>query len=94
MEETKLLSCNEDDLEIAAKLLRDGKIVGIPTETVYGLGADATNSKAVESVFKVKGRPADNPLIVHISGMDMLERIALDIPDLAYALLRSFGQDH
>jgi L-threonylcarbamoyladenylate synthase len=90
MEETKLLSCNEDDLEIAAKLLRDGKIVGIPTETVYGLGADATNSKAVESVFKVKGRPADNPLIVHISGMDMLERIALDIPDLAYKLAEKF----
>ncbi|NLP27028.1 MAG: threonylcarbamoyl-AMP synthase [Clostridiales bacterium] len=90
MGETKLLSCNENDLEIASTLLRNGKIVGVPTETVYGLGADATNSKAVSSVFIAKGRPADNPLIVHISSIDMLERIAFEIPDIAYKLAEEF----
>lgn len=90
MEETKLLSCDENDLEVAAALLKDGKVVGVPTETVYGLGADATNSEAVRAVFAAKGRPADNPLIVHISRMDMLENVALEIPDLAYKLAERF----
>lgn len=67
MKETKLLSTNEYDLETAALLLKKGEIVAIPTETVYGLAADATNEKAVSKIFEVKGRPSDNPLIVHVS---------------------------
>ena len=63
--ETKLLSDHGADLQEAAQLLRNGSVVGIPTETVYGLAADARNPQAVQQIFAAKGRPADNPLIVH-----------------------------
>ena len=53
-------------LTIAAHAIRDGQLVGLPTETVYGLAADAENPQAVEQIFKVKGRPADHPLIIHV----------------------------
>lgn len=59
----------------AAELIREGELVAFPTETVYGLGADATNDKAIEKIFKAKGRPIDNPLIVHVSDLKMLRRI-------------------
>jgi L-threonylcarbamoyladenylate synthase len=59
----------------AARLIRSGQLVAFPTETVYGLGADATNGKAIEKIFRVKGRPADNPLIVHVSDINMLRSI-------------------
>ena len=61
-------------------LLKAGQIVAFPTETVYGLGADATNISAIKKVFKAKNRPADNPLIVHISSPEMLHQFAADIP--------------
>ncbi|MFR0855885.1 L-threonylcarbamoyladenylate synthase [Ruminococcus sp.] len=67
--ETKELKDCAADLWEAARMLHDGQVVGIPTETVYGLAADARNPQAVAQVFAAKGRPADNPLIVHIASM-------------------------
>lgn len=78
------------DLARAVELLKAGELVGIPTETVYGLGADAANPEAVAKIFAAKGRPADHPLIVHIPGANPLERWAVDIPDLAYELAEDF----
>ncbi|MDO8930909.1 MAG: L-threonylcarbamoyladenylate synthase [Rhodocyclaceae bacterium] len=74
----------------AAELLRQGELVAFPTETVYGLGADAANPAAVAKIFAAKGRPADHPLIVHLPGHDHIERWARDIPDTAYELAEAF----
>jgi len=74
----------------AADLLRAGELVAFPTETVYGLGADAGNAAAVAKIFAAKGRPADHPLIVHLPGHDHIERWARDIPDAAYELAEAF----
>ncbi len=87
---TKLLNSDTDGIEEAAELLRQGKVVGIPTETVYGLAADAANAEAVAEIFKAKGRPADNPLIVHIAEASDIERYAENIPGLAYRLAGEF----
>ena len=76
--------------EQAAELLRRGGLLGIPTETVYGLGADGLNSQAVAHIFEAKGRPQDNPLILHIPTADWLERYCADIPPAAYALAERF----
>lgn len=78
------------DIERAVALLQAGELVGIPTETVYGLGADAANPAAVAKIFAAKGRPADHPLIVHLPGAGHLERWARDIPDLAWELAEDF----
>ena len=80
----------EDKISAAAKILREGGLVGIPTETVYGLGADGTNSAAVRRIFAVKGRPQDNPLILHVTGAQWLPRYCADIPPVAYTLARKF----
>ena len=72
---TKLLTKN--DIGIAAEILRAGGLVGIPTETVYGLGANGLDPDAVKAIFEAKGRPQDNPLILHIPDESWLERIAL-----------------
>ncbi|MBQ5317695.1 MAG: threonylcarbamoyl-AMP synthase [Oscillospiraceae bacterium] len=88
--ETKLLSTSEYDITYAAKLLADGEVVGIPTETVYGLAADAENEEAVKNIFKAKGRPQDNPLIVHIADISQLEEYVYDVPQLAYKLAEKF----
>jgi L-threonylcarbamoyladenylate synthase len=74
----------------AAASLKSGNLVVFPTETVYGLGADATNKDAVARVYEVKGRPADHPLIVHISSAEYLDKWARDIPGYAIKLARSF----
>ena len=74
----------------AAKTLLDGHLVAFPTETVYGLGADATNEVAVSRIFAVKGRPSDHPLIVHIPSTNQLDIWARDIPDYARALAKEF----
>ena len=74
----------------AAANLLDGGLVAFPTETVYGLGADACNSDAVARVYSVKGRPADHPLIVHVASMDALGDWASDVPEYAIALARDF----
>jgi L-threonylcarbamoyladenylate synthase len=74
----------------AAAHLKAGDLVAFPTETVYGLGADASNSKAVSRIYSVKGRPNDHPLIVHIASMDRMGDWASDVPEYAIALARSF----
>jgi L-threonylcarbamoyladenylate synthase len=83
-------NCTADAISNAAKTLKDGHLVAFPTETVYGLGADATNEKAVSRIYSVKGRPTDHPLIVHISSINKLEDWATDIPDYAIKLAREF----
>ena len=75
--ETLLLEDTQKDIETAAKIINDGGIVAMPTETVYGLAANALDGKAVAKIFTAKGRPMDNPLIVHISGIDMIEKLGL-----------------
>jgi L-threonylcarbamoyladenylate synthase len=77
-------------IELAAELLKQGRLVAFPTETVYGLGADASNAEAVAGIFKAKGRPADHPLIVHIASVDKLADWAIDIPDAALKLAEKF----
>jgi len=74
----------------AATALRDGALVAFPTETVYGLGADASNPSAVANIFAAKGRPADHPLIVHVAGHDWVERWAQAVPDAAWELMEAF----
>lgn len=88
--QTEHLSSEESDLQRAADLLRNGELVAIPTETVYGLAADALNGKAVAAVFKAKGRPADNPLIVHIADISELKNLVTNIPPQAMALAEAF----
>ncbi|MDE6500539.1 MAG: threonylcarbamoyl-AMP synthase [Ruminococcus sp.] len=86
--ETLLL--NEGQIDIASQLIIDGEVVGIPTETVYGLGADASNENAVRKIFSAKGRPADNPLIVHLADFSEAVRYTTYIPELAYRLAEKF----
>lgn len=86
--ETKCLTQN--DVEQAAQILREGGLVGIPTETVYGLGANGLDPEAVKHIFKAKGRPQDNPLILHIPSADWLERYCQNIPHAAYVLAERF----
>ena len=76
----------QDEIVIAANALRNGHLVSFPTETVYGLGADATNEKAVGKIYVAKGRPRNHPLIVHISSAGQLENWARDIPEYAIRL--------
>jgi len=83
-------NCTADALNSAAQLLKAGGLVALPTETVYGLGADATNKDAVARIYKVKGRPADHPLIVHIHSMQSLGDWADEIPSYAISLARDF----
>lgn len=78
------------DLERAVALLQAGELVAFPTETVYGLGADASNPQAVAKIFAAKERPADHPLIVHLPGADVLAHWACEIPDAAYRLAAAF----
>lgn len=79
-----------DEIHRAAELLRQGKLVAFPTETVYGLGAPIFNPDAVQSIFTAKGRPSDNPLIAHIHHLDQVKEIAQDIPDFFYRLADAF----
>jgi L-threonylcarbamoyladenylate synthase len=84
--------CRADRASIvrAARLLRDGSLVAFPTETVYGLGADASNPAAVRRIFEAKGRPADHPVIVHVADFDAAERWSSSMPDEARALAAAF----
>ncbi len=77
-------------IQEAAKILKDNKVVAFPTETVYGLGANALSDEAVAKIFEAKGRPSDNPLIVHIATIDQLTNIAVDIPDMVQTLITHF----
>ncbi|MGN1340834.1 MAG: L-threonylcarbamoyladenylate synthase [Oscillospiraceae bacterium] len=87
---TEVLPFSEDSAKKAAEIMAAGGIVGIPTETVYGLAADARNEAAVRSIFAAKGRPQDNPLIVHISNIDQLPPLVRKIPTLALELAERF----
>jgi L-threonylcarbamoyladenylate synthase len=82
--------CTADALRTAAQTLLNGNLVAFPTETVYGLGADALNKQAVARVYEAKGRPADHPLIVHIHSTQVLDQWVEDIPTYAIALARDF----
>ncbi len=86
----KTLFLKESDIDKAAEIIKNGGLVAIPTETVYGLAADALNGEAVAKIFKAKGRPMDNPLIVHISDISQAERLVSDFPRKARALAESF----
>ena len=83
-------NCTLDALANAATQLKSGHLVAFPTETVYGLGADATNQDAVSQIYKVKGRPQDHPLIVHIGDWQLMGEWAEEIPDYAIDLARAF----
>ena len=85
-----LSNCTADTLADAAARLIAGDLVAFPTETVYGLGADATNPAAVARIYKTKGRPADHPLIVHLADMQDISEWAAEIPDYAIDLARAF----
>ena len=86
----KPIFADDAAIDYAANLLRQGRLVAFPTETVYGLGADASNSDAVRRIFQAKGRPADHPLIVHIPSADSLNDWALTVPDAAKQLAARF----
>ncbi|MGQ9660281.1 MAG: L-threonylcarbamoyladenylate synthase [Thermochromatium sp.] len=84
------LTSSPDDLATAAALLRAGELVALPTETVYGLAADADNPDAVRAIFQAKGRPADHPLIVHIATAEQLADWAAAVPEAAWRLVSVF----
>ena len=88
---TLMLSAQkEEDLKLAAELLKKGELVGIPTETVYGLGANGLDENAVLKIFAAKGRPSDNPLILHISRPEQMAELCQDIPPTAWLLAERF----
>jgi L-threonylcarbamoyladenylate synthase len=82
--------CTASIIKDAALALKEGHLVAFPTETVYGLGADATNKKSVARIYEVKGRPTDHPLIVHISSMELMDKWASEIPEYAIKLAKAF----
>ena len=83
-------NCTASIIKDAALALKQGHLVAFPTETVYGLGADATNEKAVARIYEAKGRPKDHPLIVHISCIELMDKWACEIPEYAIKLARAF----
>lgn len=87
---TEVLTPSIETLKKAAELIKSGEVVGIPTETVYGLAANAYDSNACAKIFKAKGRPQDNPLIIHISSLAMLRNSVREIPPLALTLADNF----
>ena len=87
---TQVLPITPESVALAARLLQQGELVALPTETVYGIAADARNGEAVKKIFEAKGRPQDNPLIVHICGMEMLNGIVSEVPERAKKLAAAF----
>lgn len=88
--DTKVLPVTPESIKLAAKLLQEGHVVAIPTETVYGLAANALDEKAVERIFSAKGRPQDNPLIVHVASLPMMKNLVVDIGTEAQKLAAEF----
>ncbi len=86
---TKLLCADKNGIDTASELICSGEVVGMPTETVYGLAADALNESAVKKIFTAKGRPADNPLIVHIARLDDIFTLCHDIPPNALKIAKA-----
>lgn len=87
-------SINEKDIAYAGNLIKDGKLVIFPTETVYGIGANGLNEDAVKSIFVAKGRAQDNPLILHISDIEMINNIAKNVTDIEKKIIDIFFLDH
>jgi L-threonylcarbamoyladenylate synthase len=85
-----VLPATAENIDRAAELLRGGAVVAFPTETVYGLGANALDARAVARIFEIKARPTFDPLIVHVRDFEMLARVARNVPDSAQALMRAF----
>ena len=79
-----------DSIAAAARALREGRLLGLPTETVYGLAADADNDQAVAEIFRTKGRPSDHPLIVHVADASGIDHFAAEVPAFAQALVQAF----
>ncbi len=88
---TKVLPPTAAAIEEAVYLLRAGEVVAFPTETVYGLGANGFDAAACAKIYEAKGRPSDNPLILHIAHRAMLDEVALDVPEMAEHLLAAFA---
>ena len=88
--ETKVLSTNDEDIALAGKIIANGGLVAFPTETVYGLGANALNEDAVKNIYKAKGRPSDNPLIVHIANKEDIVPLVKEVTPKAQALIDAF----
>ncbi len=88
--ETRIFENKTEELKVAAELIQKGETVVFPTETVYGLGANALDSSAVKKIFAAKGRPSDNPLIVHIADFEDANKFAKDIPEVAKVLAEKF----
>lgn len=87
---TQVLSVCGESIAQAAELIRSGELVGMPTETVYGLGANALDEQAVMKIFEAKGRPADNPLIVHVASMEEVAPLVREIPQAARKLMEAY----
>jgi L-threonylcarbamoyladenylate synthase len=88
---TTIRAPSTDAIALAVRLLRAGELVGFPTETVYGLGADASNAQAVVKLFEIKGRPANHPVIVHLASTADIDRWARRIPPAARLLIEKFA---
>jgi len=91
METLFLNAADSQTAETAAKIIREGGLVALPTETVYGLGANGLDPEAVKKIFEAKGRPQDNPLILHISQAEEMARYCHSIPDAAWTLAEASG---
>ena len=87
---TEILSTSEKDIQKAGEILRNGGLVAFPTETVYGLGANALDDKAAAEIYKAKGRPSDNPLIVHIADKKDIAPLVSEINEYAQKLIDAF----
>lgn len=87
---TEVRPADAEGIARAAELLRQGELVALPTETVYGIAADARNGEAVSKIFVAKGRPQDNPLIVHVTGPEMLHGLVSEVPERAQLLMAAF----
>jgi|SRR5699024_10146379 len=88
--QTQFMIWNEEAIDKCAKYIQAGEVVAFPTETVYGLGADASNPDAVGKIFSAKGRPQDNPLIVHVADKEAIERYTTEVPRYAKQLIEAF----
>ncbi|MBQ2676059.1 MAG: threonylcarbamoyl-AMP synthase [Clostridia bacterium] len=88
--ETKVLNTTAQHIDTAAEILKSGGLVAIPTETVYGLAANALNAQAVKNIFVAKGRAQDNPLIVHVTSIDEIKPLVTEIPEKVYMLAEKF----
>ncbi len=93
IKKTSVDNIDMDTINQAGEIIRQGGLVAFPTETVYGLGADALNEEAAAKIYAAKGRPSDNPLIAHIADLEMLKPLVEEIPPVAEKLMDAFGRD-